>query len=228
MKTNIGELIKEEVDKQGMSVEKFAEMISCSRKHVYKIYKRTSIDTALLGRISNVLGRNFFLEISKDLTLSGVDDEDAQEEIYNRMAVSQFLEVVPDILGRLGHPAVIFVTSRPDGYPADIPMPNYFIGAFSPIMAFSIGMTFRDKLRDKYKEEEVFPSDRIISYTEEKYGFRADLIKMCCDGPDILDIKLDYKTERQWEQLFRFLFNNIVKGENKVISKYDVIYGKYR
>lgn len=214
MKENrsIGELIKEEVDKQGIPAEEFAELISCSRKNVYKIYKRTSIDTALLGRISNALGRDFFLEISKDMTLSGVDDKNAQEEISNRMAVSQFMEVVPNVLTRLGYPTAIFIISRPLNYPNDAPIPDYCIGEYSPIIYFSVGETFHDKLRKKYKEEESFFSSRIISYTEEKVGLRADLIKMECDGPDVLDIKLDYKTEREWEDLLRFVFSNIIKA----------------
>ena len=227
MKENkkIGELIKEEGDKQGLSAEEFAKLISCKRQNVYKIYKKNSLDTALLGRISNVLGKNFFLDISKDITLSGVDDEKALQEIYNRMAVSQFMEVVPDILGRLGHPTAIFIMSRPADYPSDMPMPDYYIGEYSPIISFSVGDTMRDKLRRKYKEDKSYPSSRIISYTEEQDGLRADLVKMECYGPDILDIKLDYKTEQEWESLLRLVFSNFIKGKNKVVSKYDIIYG---
>ena len=34
--------------------------LNCNRTNVYKIFNRTSIDTELLLKISNVLKRNFF------------------------------------------------------------------------------------------------------------------------------------------------------------------------
>jgi len=84
---NIGFLIKEEVERQGLSAKKFGEMISCERANVYKIFNRTNIDTALLGLISKVLKHDFFLDIVKDPSLSGVEDESALKEIADRIAV---------------------------------------------------------------------------------------------------------------------------------------------
>lgn len=220
-KRKIGELIKEEVEKKGLSAEDFGNEIFCSRTYVYKIYKKASIDTALLARISTALGRDFFRNISEDMALSGVDDEKAQQEIYNRMAVTQFLEVVPDLLGRLGKPSAIFVASRPSDFPSEWPMPDYYIGEFSPLLLFSVGDTMRDKIRNIYNED-IKCMYNIIPYTEEKDGITANLIKMNCNGPDMLDIKLDYKTEQEWEKLFRFIFDNIVKGRNELINKYEI------
>lgn len=57
---HIGQLIREQVDRQGKSVVWLANQLSCSRTNIYKIYERPSIDTGLLLRISQVLNFDFF------------------------------------------------------------------------------------------------------------------------------------------------------------------------
>ena len=57
---NIGEIIKEELRKQERSVAWFARKLYCDRSNVYDIFKRKSIDTDLLLRISIILNRDFF------------------------------------------------------------------------------------------------------------------------------------------------------------------------
>ena len=57
---NIGEIIKEELHKQERSVAWFARKLYCDRSNVYDIFRRKSIDTDLLLRISIILNRNFF------------------------------------------------------------------------------------------------------------------------------------------------------------------------
>jgi plasmid maintenance system antidote protein VapI len=57
---HIGEMIKEEVEHQERTVSWLAKKISCNRQNVYSIYKRNTIDTDLLMRISTVLDRDFF------------------------------------------------------------------------------------------------------------------------------------------------------------------------
>jgi len=57
---HIGNLIKEELDRQDRTVTWLANKINCERTNVYSIFKRESIDTALLFRISLVLHYNFF------------------------------------------------------------------------------------------------------------------------------------------------------------------------
>lgn len=57
---HIGELIKAEVQRQGRSVSWLARELHCDRSNVYDIFKRQSIDTQQLLRISQLLGRNFF------------------------------------------------------------------------------------------------------------------------------------------------------------------------
>ena len=69
---HIGTLIKEELNRQERSVAWFARKLCCERTNVYSIFKRESIDTALLLRISCILRHNFFQYYLKELT----DDRD--------------------------------------------------------------------------------------------------------------------------------------------------------
>ena len=66
MKTKIGQLIKEEVERQGLTANQFAKMISTSRTNVYHRFNRDNIDMELLIRISKALHRNFFTEMASE------------------------------------------------------------------------------------------------------------------------------------------------------------------
>lgn len=57
---HIGQIIEQELRHQERSVAWFAKKLYCDRTNVYKIFKRQSIDTELLLRISYVLHINFF------------------------------------------------------------------------------------------------------------------------------------------------------------------------
>ena len=46
-----------------------ARKLECNRTNVYKIFHRSSIDAALLLRISNILKRDFFEEYTSQLDL---------------------------------------------------------------------------------------------------------------------------------------------------------------
>ncbi|MBQ8224939.1 MAG: XRE family transcriptional regulator [Bacteroides sp.] len=63
----IGEIIKHELERQERSVSWFAQKLSCNRANVYNIFLRSSIDTALLVRISKILNRNFFKELNEEV-----------------------------------------------------------------------------------------------------------------------------------------------------------------
>lgn len=59
---NIGLIIKEELDRQERTAGWLARKIGCNRSTMYRALEKTSIDTALLQRISRALGRDFFKE----------------------------------------------------------------------------------------------------------------------------------------------------------------------
>lgn len=58
----IGKSIEYELRTQERSVVWLARKLNCNRTNIYKIFNRSTIDTELLLRISNVLQRNFFEE----------------------------------------------------------------------------------------------------------------------------------------------------------------------
>lgn len=65
----IGRLIEEELRRQERSVVWLARKLECNRTNVYKIFHRSSIDAALLLRISNILKRDFFEEYTSQFDL---------------------------------------------------------------------------------------------------------------------------------------------------------------
>jgi hypothetical protein len=64
---NIGQSIKEELQRQERTVSWLARKLNCTRAAVYRIFDKNSIDTALLTNISQVLHHNFFTELSEDV-----------------------------------------------------------------------------------------------------------------------------------------------------------------
>ena len=65
---HIVKAIKAELERQECSVTWFAKKLYCERTNVYSIFKRESIDTELLLRISIVLHRNFFMDYIEELS----------------------------------------------------------------------------------------------------------------------------------------------------------------
>ena len=59
-----GILIKEELEKQERSITWFARKLSCDRSNIYRLFQKESIDTNLLVRISILLGKDFFSDLS--------------------------------------------------------------------------------------------------------------------------------------------------------------------
>lgn len=57
---HIGQIIETELHRQERSVTWFAKKLYCDRTNVYSIFKRRSIDTELLLRVSYILHHNFF------------------------------------------------------------------------------------------------------------------------------------------------------------------------
>ena len=57
---HIGHLIEEQLRSDDRSVSWLARQIPCTRNHVYKIFRKSSLDCALLLRISKIMQFNFF------------------------------------------------------------------------------------------------------------------------------------------------------------------------
>ena len=57
---HIGRLIQEQLKTDQRSVSWLSKQIPCTRNHLYKIFRKASIDSALLLRISQAMQFNFF------------------------------------------------------------------------------------------------------------------------------------------------------------------------
>lgn len=64
----IGTMIKEELERQERTVSWLARKLNCDRSNIYRLQKH-SIDTALLQRLSVILGRDFFSDLSNNLSV---------------------------------------------------------------------------------------------------------------------------------------------------------------
>jgi plasmid maintenance system antidote protein VapI len=68
---HIGSIIKAELDRQGRKPQWFATQLNFERTNIYNIFRRKSIDTALLLRISQILQFDFFSFYSKQVSYVG-------------------------------------------------------------------------------------------------------------------------------------------------------------
>ena len=66
---HIGQLIKEQVKRKRIRVSQLSDKLNVSEPNVYKIYLRSSVDTALLEKISIALDYNFFDLYAKRFSL---------------------------------------------------------------------------------------------------------------------------------------------------------------
>ena len=66
---HIGQLIEQELRRQRRSVSWFAKELYCDRTNVYKLFRKESVDTSLLYRISVILSHDFFRYYSDHLRL---------------------------------------------------------------------------------------------------------------------------------------------------------------
>ncbi len=69
---HIGELIRDRLanEPKGNTVTWFAKCLNCHRVNVYDIFKRRTIDTELLWRISVILKHNFFRDLADEFDRS--------------------------------------------------------------------------------------------------------------------------------------------------------------
>lgn len=70
---HIGKVIEKVLRDQGKTVTWFARSLYCDRTNVYKIFRRESVDSEMLYRISKILSHDFFKYYSKEL------EEDTEE-----------------------------------------------------------------------------------------------------------------------------------------------------
>ncbi|MBE6310426.1 MAG: hypothetical protein E7080_05160 [Bacteroidales bacterium] len=199
----LGQIIKDEVKRQGLKGIDFAELIPCSENHIYKIYKSTSLDTFLLERISKVLNHNFF----EDIINGNVDMENPEviKEFNNRRAVSQFMEIVPEVLEELKRSPIISF-GRPIELQKGIQTPDFIITDYW--ISFTIGETFMER-------SPVHCNQSCIRYEKIQNKENAEIEVLINEyvlqtrpnsNPIQINIKLDYKTKDEWLKIMKYAF----------------------
>lgn len=80
-----------------MSVTEFASKINYSRRNIYSIFEKESIDTSLLGKISEVLGQDFFMHYSNSKKHSHQHGYAAEPSGAKEYAESRVRELIKEI-----------------------------------------------------------------------------------------------------------------------------------
>lgn len=75
---HIGRLIQEQLKTDQRSVSWLAKQIPCTRNHLYKIFRKSSIDCAMLLRISQAMQFNFFRYYAAEVA-KGMQDRLGEE-----------------------------------------------------------------------------------------------------------------------------------------------------
>lgn len=200
----IGDLINEEVRRHGMPVTKFAKEINCQRNNVYDIFNRSNMDIDLLKRISKVLDVNFFQKIANDLDLVCEEAENVNQQ--EQKAVSQFLDVVPKLLEKMGKNAAIFM-----GNPCPSEIDSDCLPDFS-LPDYSISFTFGKTLEERMKATSYLSFEVV----RKNVGCEVETCFNKCTSLQTVNIQLTYKTEEQWAEILEFAFEVVSKWRNKI------------
>lgn len=202
---SLGELIEIEVRRQQIPITKFADMIHCQRNNVYKIFERPSLQVDQLGLISKVLNRNFFEELARDPSLIDFDSDEAIQEMENRRAVSQFMEVVPKVLSRMRKQAVIAF---------GIPLGMENMEELPDFMLTDYGIFFSKN--DFMAQKQQHAKNPLLEFKafESNDGIKVYSMVNTLFGTRMIDVKLDYKTEEEWERTLRFIFETFFDHGN--------------
>lgn len=200
----IGDLINEEVRRQEMPVTKFAKEINCQRNNVYDIFNRSNMDIDLLKRISKVLGVNFFQKIADDLDLVCEEADNVNQQ--EQKAVSQFLDVVPKLLEKMGKNAAIFM-----GNPCPSEIDSDCLPDFS-LPDYSISFTFGKTLEERMKANSYLSFEVV----RKNVGCEVETCFNKCTSLQTVNIQLTYKTEEQWAEILEFAFEVVSKWRNKI------------
>lgn len=92
-KVHLGKIIHDRVNKSGLTITEFADMINLSRPAVYQMFNKHSIDSDLLFRISLILNENFvkylFYEIEEIVNQKEKDQETDFEQSMRSKQISE-------------------------------------------------------------------------------------------------------------------------------------------
>lgn len=193
MRQYIGQLIEEEVRKQNLIIEKFADDIHTTRANVYDIFKRKDINLGLLMMISKVLGRNFIKEIDLNPDILDPDDPEIIRQLEEDKAVIQLLDVFPKAMRNLGIEDVIVLTGSA--------FAEEDIQTFLP----DFGLSEHAIFFYKHPKEDL---NKFLTYELITDG-KGNSFRLSSNneaGTYYAEVLIEYKTLREWEDYLRFIF----------------------
>ena len=100
----IGEIIKEELSKQGKTTVWLAEQLGCHRTNIYKVYGRATIDTGMLYHICQLLNIDLFKVYSDALRSAFMASAcffRIARQLRKPASASTSVRVVPDTFPKL-------------------------------------------------------------------------------------------------------------------------------
>lgn len=203
MKETIGKRIENEVRKQEWDITKFADAICCKRNNVYNIFKRNNIDIQLLARISKVLKHNYFKDLADTPELAELTVKESEKDISNRNAVSQFFEVMPRVLTRIGMRNCITFNKNEITGGNSVAFPDMILPGY--MVCFTIGMRWIDKAN--ILKNSLFA----VQTMRSPDNVPIDIVENTLFGSVFIDIELDYKSEKTWENTMRFVKDNCLQ-----------------
>lgn len=89
MKVEIGQKIQEVFEARNMKLTDFADELGTVRQNVYRIFKKSQLDTGLLLKISQVLNHNFFQYYVDTPEVSSAEQGEEIIKLKNELSESQ-------------------------------------------------------------------------------------------------------------------------------------------
>ena len=178
MATTIGQLIEEEVRRQGWNITEFAEKICCTRPNVYNIFERNRMDVAQLQIISRVLDHNFFIDLAENPELADASNPEVKKDLNMEISI-----VMPIMKNEF-----------------EDPLPDY--GLSDVAIFFTVG----ERLLDRFDKERLACWDiqTCVAYKNHV----VDIWHNTINHMWFADVKLDYKTEEEWGEIIVYLLDS--------------------
>lgn len=196
MAKTIGKLIEEEVRRQQRSITAFADAICCTRTNVYDIFQRSKMDVAQLQLISKVLNHNFFKDLAEDPALADANNPEMEKDLQNRRAVAQFFDVIPKVLKNLHIETNIVMPIMQNE--SNDPLPDYGLSDYA------IFFTTGERLYDRFSKDSLGLFEVQTAYAPGNQP--VDIWHNMMNHQWFVDVKLEYKTEQEWGDIFVYLF----------------------
>jgi hypothetical protein len=101
MTVHIGKIIAQKAKDKELGATALAKKINTTPQNMYTIYKRQTIDTGLLLKLSEALQYNFFIHYEKDKTMIGIAYSETERLEKEITKLKEQLQRTEDKVGML-------------------------------------------------------------------------------------------------------------------------------